>query len=114
MINIVAATRYKLPKKMLKERSQSYLSSYKVDENTIVNIVFVGRRKMRSIASHYKNEDVALPVLTFPYKETGKEAVLGEIFICYPQAVLLAAERERRVDDILTFLVQHGIDNLFK
>lgn len=114
MINIVAPTRYKLHKKPLKELSQSYLSSYRVDENVIVNIVFVGRRKMREIVLKYKNEDVALPVLTFPYKETGQEDVLGEIFICYPQAILLAAERQKRVDDILTFLVQHGIDNLFK
>ena len=39
-------------------------------------------------------------------------ALLGEVFICFPQAVLLAAERNKRVNDILTWLIEHGLDNL--
>jgi ssRNA-specific RNase YbeY (16S rRNA maturation enzyme) len=38
--------------------------------------------------------------------------LLGEIFICHPQAVLLAAEKNKRVDDMMTFLLHHAIDNL--
>jgi ssRNA-specific RNase YbeY (16S rRNA maturation enzyme) len=38
--------------------------------------------------------------------------LLGEIFICYPQAVLLAAEKNKKVDDMMTFLLHHAIDNL--
>ena len=88
----------------------------------------------------YKREPEALPVLSFSYittKKIMKQAVeidgdtiqhteltatlptivhddnlLGEIFICYPQAVLLAAERNKKVDDTLKSLIEHGINNL--
>jgi len=53
---------------------------------------------------------VALPVLTFYYKEQN----IGEIFICYPQMILLAAERNKTVDYILDFILKHGIENLIK
>ena len=68
---------------------------------------------MKQIATRYKKEPVALPVLSFSYGQPEKEDVpIGEVFICYPQAILLAAEREKRVDDIISFLVQHGIENI--
>ena len=36
----------------------------------------------------------------------------GEICMCYAQAVLLAAERNKKVDDTLKSLIEHGINNL--
>lgn len=78
--------------------------------------MFVGKTKMRSIASTYKQEDVALPVLAFPYRSdrsTG-EPLLGEIFLCYPQIILLAAERNKRLDPMIDELIIHGIKNLLK
>jgi len=71
----------------------------------------VGTRKMRDIAKSYKHENEALPVLAFPYKE---EELLGEIFICYPQIILMAAERNKSVDDTIIQMVIHGIENLIK
>jgi len=78
-----------------------------------LNIAFVGKIKMRQIASTYKHEDVALPVLAFPYFENQDgEPFMGEIVICYPQAVLLAAERNKTVDDMLSWLLEHALKNL--
>lgn len=94
---------------------QAY-SSLNIDQSLSINVVFVGKTKMRSIASAYKNEDVALPVLAFPYRadsSTG-EPLLGEIFLCYPQIILLAAERNKRLDPMIDELLIHGIKNLLK
>jgi len=76
----------------------------------------VGKSKMRSISSTYKHEDVALPVLAFPYRndENIDEPLLGEIFLCYPQIVLLAVERNKRLDILIDELIVHGIKNLLK
>lgn len=80
-----------------------------MDKNELnVNVVFVGKNKMRKLAVCYKNENVALPVLSFPYRDD----LLGEVIICYPQAVLLAAERSKTVDQIISFLIEHALKNL--
>ena len=81
-----------------------------------LNLVFIGKTKMKSISSTYKHEDVALPVLSFPIRDNSnpEKEFIGEVFICYPQAILLAAERNKRVDDLMTELVEHGVRNLFK
>ncbi|QQG43953.1 MAG: rRNA maturation RNAse YbeY [Candidatus Roizmanbacteria bacterium] len=115
MINIIIPSRYKLNKKLIRQRIESYLEKYYLEKNSTINIVFVGKRKMKGISANYKHENVALPVLAFPYKSSAQnEYLLGEVFICYPQAVLLAAERSKRVDEMIVSLIEHGVDNLFK
>jgi len=79
-------------------------------ELSSLNVIFIGKRKMKVIAEKYKNEKEVLPILTFYYKEQN----VGEIFICYPQMILLAAERDKTVDYILEFLLRHGMENLIK
>ena len=112
MITIVCPSRYKLEKRTLRKKIEALLVEFGLDMKTNVNVVFVGKRKMREIANTYKKEDVALPVLSFPYKEDPD--LLGELFICYPQAILLAAEREKRVDVMIEKLIEHGLENLLQ
>ena len=116
MINLVSSSRYKINKKSLKPNIDKIVSSLGVSYNSIINIVFIGKNKMRKLALSYKKEDVALPVLSFPYKDEvlEGESILGEIFICYPQAILLAAERNRKVEETIIALIKHGIENLLK
>lgn len=97
------------------------LSLMKLIGGENINIIFIGKRKMLEIANKYKSENEALPVLTFPYlknndniSDVPDEKVIGEIFICYPQAVLLAAERNKIVDKMMLELIIHGINNIFK
>lgn len=117
MVHIVSDPRYKLHSKKLKKSTEEYLAKKGISPEYVLNIIFVGKRKMRVIANTYKKEDVALPVLSFPYiKDSSigesEEKLLGEIFVCYPQALLLAAEREKRVDDTLANLIEHGIQTI--
>jgi len=104
------------------------LTSYGIPDSAVINIVFVGRNKMKAIAAKYAHEKEALPVLSFSYhdlnltpgveersgKTPGVEKLMGEIFICYPQAIILAAEKDKKVDDIIIFLIKHGIENIMQ
>jgi ssRNA-specific RNase YbeY (16S rRNA maturation enzyme) len=140
MIHIVDSARFRIDRIFVKQTAQAYLEKIGVDKKADLNIIFVGKRKMLYIATVYKREPEALPVLSFSYittKKIMKQAIeidgdtiqhteltatlptivhddnlLGEIFICYPQAVLLAAERNKKVDDTLKSLIEHGINNL--
>lgn len=117
MISIHSPSRYTFDKQRIKTFAQDILEKQNIGAYT-VTIACVGKRKMRDIASTYKNEDVALPVLAFPYKNESligsEEPLFGEIVLCYPQVVLLAAERGKTVDRMIEQLVEHGLENLFK
>lgn len=116
MIRIITSSRYLIDRKDVRLMAEKTLSEHKVDSSLSLHIVFIGKNKMRSIASTYKHEDVALPVLAFPYRTDPHldEPLLGEIFLCYPQIVLLAAERNKRLNPMINELLVHGIKNLLK
>lgn len=133
MLNIVSSSRYKINRKLVKKVMFDVLTKYGIPNNAIFNLVFIGKKKMKDIATKYKKERVALPVLSFSYNDrsltpevkedfaskgdvntSGAEMVVGEIFICYPQAVLLAAERQKKVDVIMSQLIEHGLENILK
>jgi len=123
MINFFSRSNYKLSRKIVAEKISSYLKEYGFAETYSLNVIFVGRRKMKKIAKKYKKEELALPILSFSYLNNNVETchgmslptdekLIGEIFICYPQAVLLAAKREKEVDTIIIELIKHGIENI--
>ncbi len=116
MIRLITSSRYIVDKKRIRLFIESFFGKNNIDPSLSLNVVFVGKTKMRSIASTYKHEDVALPVLAFPYRNDADmgERLLGEIFLCYPQIVLLAAERGKRLNILIDELVEHGIKNLLK
>lgn len=114
MLNLVCPTRYGVNKKSLRDGVEQMYKEKQINPARTLNIVFIGTRKMREIASTYKHEDEPLPVLAFPYQDIDIEGeqLLGEIFLCYPMVVLLAAERNRKVDDMVLKLVEHGLNNI--
>jgi rRNA maturation RNase YbeY len=116
MVKIFSATRLKLDKSAISRITQDIMIKKGIAPEYLINVVFVGKRKMKKIANTYKKENVALPVLTFSYKdmpeEEREENLFGEIIICYSQAILLAAEREKKVMNMLTDLIDHGLNNL--
>lgn len=115
MVKIVTTSRFKISKKSLAQQTEQYLKKLELSEKFFLTIVFVGKRKMKAVSKKYKKEDVALPVLSFFYgQEEGIDSPYAEIVICYPQAVLLAAQHNKTVDSQIESLVQHGIRNLIK
>lgn len=116
MVNIISSSRYKIDRSRIKKLVSDILLAKGIPESIIVNLIFVGRNKMKKLVETYKKESETLPVLSFTYDEKNKdgEVLLGEIVVCYPQAVLLAAERNRKVEETIITLIKHGIENLLK
>lgn len=123
MVNIFISSRYKINRRLIEKKAEQWLFDKGYPSNNTLNLIFIGKNKMKTIASKYKRENVALPVLSFSYKEkivdpfekvAGLEKFIGEVYICYPQAVLLAAERNKKVDVMLEELIKHGIENIIK
>lgn len=115
-VHIVTSSRYKINRTQIRVLVVGMMKKAQIPPEYQVNCIFVGKTKMRKIASTYKKEDVALPVLSFSYMKdkTGQLNLLGEIFLCYPQIILLAAERSKRVEDMILAMVKHGLENLLK
>ncbi len=116
MINIISSSRYKINRKRIKIFVQEVFEKEQIDLNYSLNVVFVGKNKMKVFTEKYKNEKETLPVLSFKYDEDigEKEVLLGEVIICFPLVILLAAERNKRVDEMINELIKHGIKNLLK
>jgi ssRNA-specific RNase YbeY (16S rRNA maturation enzyme) len=113
MIKIISSSRYKINRKQLKKNIEKLVLERGIGENNNINIVFVGKIKMKNVSQKYKKEEGPLPILTFKYDEQQAEGkLLGEIIICYPQVLLLAAERNKMVDETILRLVDHGLKNL--
>jgi len=118
MITVFSDSRYKIHSKKVKTQTQDYMTERGIYGDYDISLVFIGKRKMKSIAREYKKEDVALPILSFLYRndlpdmQEGTQKPMGELFICYPQAVLLAAQKEKGVYIMLQELIEHGIDTI--
>lgn len=115
MVSIIAPSRYLVDKKSLKRIAQDFALSRQIRGE--INIVFVGSRKMKQLSETYMADTLLHPVLTFDYSKDkigprAEQNISGEIVICYPQAVLLAAEKNRQVKVIIEELVQHGLNSL--
>jgi len=72
-----------------------------------LSIVFLGRKRMRTINKKYLNHDYATDVLTF---DLG--AGLGEIIICPQMAAVHAALHKTSTDKEIILYVIHGILHL--
>ena len=115
MINIISSSRYKINRKRIKIFVQEVFEKEQIDHNYSLNAVFVGKNKMKVYTEKYKNEKETLPILSFRYNENiDDDVLLGEVVICFPLVILLAAERNKRVDEMINELIKHGIDNIFK
>lgn len=116
MVKIFSDSRYRIDKTVIKQQTDFYLKKEGFTHEDNLNIIFVGARKMKQLVSTYKREKTVLPVLTFSYLNDNtsldQEKLIGEIFICYPQTVFLAVERERKVNDIIIQLIEHGIGTI--
>lgn len=89
-----------------------------------VSVSIVGDRKMRQLNKSYRQIDATTDVLSFPQNDPSQKEIapfvetpdgvirLGDIIVSFPQAVAEAAEENKLVDDMMVFLVLHGLDHL--
>ena len=99
-----------------------------VNPQSELGLVIVGQERVKQLNLSYLGRDEPTDVLAFsmlPEPSTAKEANfppfvlppdsishLGEVIICYPQAVIQAAERQHPVRKEIAILIIHGILHL--
>src|SRR3989344_4872198 len=87
-----------------------------------VSVLVCGSRKMKLLTDKYLGDGKRHEVLAFGLEDVkgeggfvpgaGSPLRLGDIIVCWPEVVRLAAENDKMVDEQLAFLVGHGTQHL--
>lgn len=122
---IKSESRYPFDKQVIQANTEEFLRAQGVVEPAMVSIMVVGSRKIRSLNHHYRGIDASTDVLSFPTLDPSQPIeqhgfshgdeigrILGDIVVCYPEAVMLATRKNAGVEDAIWDLVQHGLLHL--
>lgn len=104
----------KLNKKWLSKIIKSTLKMVDVKQAEI-SIAFVGEKKIKELNRRYRRKNKITDVLSFTYQIQNtkyKIPLVGEIIICYPQAVRQARERGHGAKEEIKTLLVHGLLHL--
>lgn len=126
MISVLIFTysQYPVPKKAIQRYISEILKKYfSSKRNVVVEIVFVGDRKMRTFNKKYRQIDKTTPVLSFPMQDKHEEKIafvqpalnvinLGSMVISYPQMIKLASQENKLVKVKIFELIEHGLNTL--
>ena len=125
IVEIKGDSRYPVNRPAIRSTVSKVLEQRRVTGKVTVSVSIIGDRKMKALNMQYRNKDYAADVLSFPTydptqpREEGGFAhaeelglVLGDIIISYPQAVIIASEKNRFLDDVVCDLVEHSVLHL--
>jgi probable rRNA maturation factor len=121
-VDILAESGYKFDRRRVRSVIEKLLSGQGVTDRVEVSVSVVGERKIKALNKKYRQTDEITDVLSFPLEDTKTETPflsspdgvlrLGDIVICYSQAVRQAAEHNRMVDNEMEMLAEHGCRHL--
>lgn len=137
MIEIFVQSRYRVDRKKLRQRINTFLRKIGIDPDVYtISVAIVGDRKMSEVHTKYAGKIGTTPVLSFildqgkltagcvidrRYAEnvqhlidTPGPSLLGEVIVSYPQTLIFAADENKLVDTKLGEFVEHGLTNLLK
>jgi probable rRNA maturation factor len=116
MLLIKNFTKNKLNQKYLNKVAKEALKAAKFKKSVEISLVVVGEKRIKSLNKKYRKINKITDVLSFGNEEfvsmPNKIIYLGEIFICYPQAVRQAKQKNNTVKKELAILLIHGILHL--
>lgn len=126
VVNVTVSSKFSrsVSKSWLMETVQKVLQSAGVEMPVEVGIVVTGDRTIRRLNRIYRGENEITDVLAFSMssqEDTGSVHFvsppdgichLGEVIICYPQAVRQCGSHGHTVTDELELLIVHGILHL--
>ncbi len=98
----------KITKSWFEKNIKKALNILKVKGRTELSIALIGDRAMGRLNKIYRGQDKVTDVLSFNYKPI----LLGEIIICYPQAVRQARRQKHSVKKEIKILLIHGLLHL--
>lgn len=105
MIEIIGKPKFET-KQAIRLCAQNCFSRFDIKSNMIVEIIFVGLKKIRRLNAEHRKIDKATDVLSFPQNtiESDKSQLFGSIVIC--------EDMIKNTLDSDTKLIQHGFLHL--
>jgi probable rRNA maturation factor len=125
MVNVLFLTESHFPvqKKFVVDIVERALKG-RANGNVEVGVTIVGDRRMKELNKTYRNIDDTTDVLSFPLNDPTQAQPhpfaeppdgvlrLGDVIVSYPQVVQEATDQNKMVDDVLAFLIEHGLNHL--
>lgn len=123
-VDINADSKFPVDRRAIRSRVAQVLTDRRVTGDFYVSVSVIGNRKMRAINHKYRHKDYPTDVLSFPTQDPSQDIddhgffhssepmVLGDILVSYPEAVLIASEKNRLLDEVVCDLVEHGMLHL--
>lgn len=139
MIEVVllVGSRYPVNRKKIRQFVKDFLLKRSIFDATI-GISIVGERKIKELNEKYLKHEGVTDVLSFPQYEKGSTVDyestldptpainehgafvlppsptrnLGDVVVCFPEAVHQAMKRGKMVDDHICSLIEHGLSHL--
>lgn len=125
MVNVLISTdtRYPVNRKVIRKAVGDVFKKNKIENlNSEISVAVVGGRKMKDLSRQYLEDDKDHEVLSFALEEVGeKEAFinppdevlrLGDVILCWPEVLSMAASDDVMVDEEVYKLTCHGVEHL--
>lgn len=115
IIEVKKDPRYKASIKKIRQIAEKILYDYNQQENTLLSVVFVGKRKAKQLNESYRKMDYIPEVLSFPNSQKATpdgSYFIGDVMICFPLARERAMVENQMLEKSIEELLRHGIGNL--
>jgi probable rRNA maturation factor len=119
--NLFVGSRFPIDRKKLRLCVVRVLEEHSID-HAQVDVSVVGARKIKELNESQLKHEGRTDVLSFPQHEKnqlqdvplpeGMPPHLGDVVICFPEAVKTAKRYGKRVDEQICFYLEHGLLHL--
>ena len=120
-VNLYSSSRYAVSRKKIRDCAVKFLYSKGIN-HAQVDVSIVGERKISQLNQASLKHEGATDVLSFPHHEKDKlqevplppqvPPHLGDVVICFPEAVKTAKRYGKFVDDQICFYLEHSLMHL--
>jgi probable rRNA maturation factor len=121
LINLFVGSRFPVDRKKIRARIKEILKDKGI-EKAQVDVSIVGKRKIKQLNEERLKHEGVTDVLSFPHHERGElndfptpenaAPHLGDVVVCFPEAVKTAKRYGKMVDDQICFYIEHGLLHL--
>jgi probable rRNA maturation factor len=124
IFNFQNKTKVRQSKNFFAKIAKEVLKKEKIKGECELGLIIVGARTIKKLNKKYRGIDKVTDVLSFPLDIIHRSSsivhrprfaihrYLGDIVICYPQAVRQAKEQKHSIKKELEFLFKHGLMHL--
>jgi rRNA maturation RNase YbeY len=104
----------------IKRKVRNFLKKKGITSDAVISIAIIGKKRMIELSKKYMEDSSLHNVLSFTENEINEKFVyppngpiqLGEVVVCYAKAFEEAKSENKRIEEKVTELIEHGILHL--